>query len=147
MSLPIYLVPLVAAGVVDGALVLLLGRRDRGIRSFVESQMHGIWVTFILATGLTNLSLYLAGASPELFAYVVALTSGIAFAMMGAIFTPRFFAVAAGFAAALAAFPFVTATGVRWVILGALWWLTLFGAGIAMHRMRRRRSSATAKLL
>lgn len=147
LALPFYLAPLAAAGVIDGVIMLLLGHRDRGIKSFVEWQMHGIWGTFIVSTGLANLALFFAGAPPELFAYVVALTSGISFAMMGVVFTPRFFAVAALFALALASFPFVSMTGARWVVIGVLWWLTLFGAGAAMHRIRLSRGARTAKIL
>lgn len=146
MPLPYYLAPLIVAGAIDGALVLLLGRRDRGIKSFVEWQMHGIWTTFILGTGLIDLALYLEGAPASVFVYVVALTSGIGFAMMGTVFTARFFGVAALFGLAIGVFPFVPSGAVRWIVVGLLWWATLFMAGVVMHRRKRARTG-TAKLL
>ena len=87
-------------------------------------------------------------APPTLFVYVVALTSGTAFAMMGTVFTPKFFGVAAAFGLAMASFPFFPSGAGRWLTLGGLWWVTLFGIGLTMHRIRRSRSrTSTAKIL
>jgi len=146
-DLPVWwqLVPMAAAGAIDGVLVLLLADRDRGIRSFVEAQMHGVWTTFIVATGLANLALHFGGADPDLFVLVVTLTSGIGFATMGVLFHARFFGVAAVFALALLTSPLLGAA-VSWVVLGAVWGLTLFSSGLLMHRARSRRTG-TARLL
>lgn len=148
LALPFYLLPLIGAGMINGVFIVLLSQRDQGLKSFVEQQMHGIWGAFILGTGVAGLSLHLAKAPPSLFVYVVALTSGTAFAMMGTVFTPKFFGVAAAFGLAMAAFPFFPSGAGRWLLLGGLWWITLFGIGFTMHRIRRSRSQTqTAKIL
>ena len=146
LPLPFYLLPLIAAGAVNGVCIVLFSKRDQGLQSFVEQQMHGIWGAFILGTGIAGLSLHLAHAPPSLFVYVVALTSGISFAMMGTVFTRKFFGVAAAFALVMAAFPFFPSGGGRWLTLGGLWWVTLFGIGFTMHRVRLSRKT-TARIL
>ena len=45
-----YLVPLAAVAVVNLAIVVVLADRDRGVRSPIEWQLHGIWTTFIVFT-------------------------------------------------------------------------------------------------
>jgi hypothetical protein len=143
LSLPFYLAPLVVAGVVNAVSILLFSRRDQGLQSFVEQQMHGIWGGFIVGTGLAGIALHLAKAPPSLFVYVVTLTSALSFSMMGTVFTPKFFAVAAAYGLALLAFPFLPSGAARWLVLGALWWCTLFFLGFSMHRIRRTRTAAT----
>lgn len=143
LPLPFYLAPLVVAGVVNAITILLFSRRDQGLRSFVEQQMHGIWGGFIVGTGIAGLALHLAHAPPSVFVYVVALTSGLSFSMMGAVFTPKFFGVGAAFGAALLAFPWLPTGASRWLVLGGLWWCTLFFVGLTMHRIRTRRATGT----
>ena len=45
-----------------------LVRRQDGVRSFVEWQLHGIWTTFIVFSALAAVLLYVAPASPRLSA-------------------------------------------------------------------------------
>src|SRR5262245_37946037 len=47
-SLLWYLVPLAVAAALNLLFVVLLLTRDQGVRSFVEWQMHGIWIIFIV---------------------------------------------------------------------------------------------------
>src|SRR5581483_11054889 len=56
-----YLVPLAAVAAVDLVIMLLLTERDRGVKSFVELQLHGIWVTFIVFSAGAAVVLQLAG--------------------------------------------------------------------------------------
>jgi hypothetical protein len=137
-----YLVPLAAAGLFNLAVVLLLVARDGGVRSYVEWQIHGIWVTFIVFTAAFALVLEVGGADPRLFGPAFAMTSGIGFAMMGVVFS-RQLPFALLFLAVMLAGPFLP--GVQWGLLGLLWWLALFLPGVSMYREKRRRvTDATA---
>jgi hypothetical protein len=138
-ELPIYwyLVPLAIVAGVDLAIVLLLVRRQDGVRSFVEWQLHGIWTTFVVYSALAAVLLYVAPASPRLYCPLLALTSGIGFAMMAVVFYRRFFVFAALFMGVALVAPFLLA--VQWVLFGAVWWAALFIPGLSMHRENRRR--------
>ena len=132
-----YLAPLAAVAAVNLAVVALLAERDRGVRSFVEWQVHGIWVTFIVFSLGGAAVLQLAGASPTLFCPWMALTSGIGFSMMGVVFYRRFLALAAAFLLLAVAMPLVPRA--QWYLMGAAWWGALFATGMLMFRERRRR--------
>lgn len=143
-NLPIlwYLVPLFANAVVNLVFVLLLSERERGIRSYIELQLHGIWITFILFTSAATLMLHAAGAQPRLFCPLMAMTSGIGFAMMGVVFYRRFLAYAAVFMVVMLASPFLPDH--QWFALAGAVWVSLFVPGLIMHRERRRRLEAGA---
>jgi hypothetical protein len=139
-KLPVYwyLAPLGVLALVNIVIVQLLVTRDRGVRSFVEWQIHGIWVTFIVFTIAAVGVLHVAGVDPLLFGPVFAMTSGIGFAMMGVVFYRRFLVFAVLFLAimlAAARWP-----GVQWWLIGAAWWSAMFIPGVAMFRQRRRRA-------
>jgi len=68
---------------------------------------------------------------------VLALTSGIGFAMMAVVFSRRFLPVAALFFLLMLLAPLLPAH--QW-LLAAAWWLALFVPGLAMHRERRKRA-------
>ena len=138
-GLPIlwYLVPLVVVAVVDLGTVTLLARRETGVRSYIEWQLHGIWTTFIAFSGLAAVLLYVSGVPPTLFCPLLALTSGIGFAMMGVIFYRRYFVFAALFAAIVILAPLMPQ--VQWVVFGLVWWAAMFIPGFIMHRERQAR--------
>jgi hypothetical protein len=143
-GLPIvwYLVPLAVAGAFNLVIVLLLGERDRGVRSYVEWQIHGIWITFIVFTAGFALVMHLANVDPKLFGSVFAMTSGIGFAMMGVVFA-RQWVFAFLFLVVMLAGPYLP--GVQWGLIGLLWWAAMFLPGLSMHREKRRRANdATA---
>jgi hypothetical protein len=132
-----YLVPLGVLAVVNVVIVQLLVERDRGVRSYVEWQLHGIWVTFIIFTIVGVAVLHLAGAEPTLFGPLFAMTSGIGFAMMGVVFYRRFLIYAALF---LALMPLAAwMPSIQWWLIGAAWWCAMFIPGVAMFRERRAR--------
>jgi hypothetical protein len=136
-----YLVPLAVVAVVNLLVVAALTDRDRGVRSVIESQLHGIWITFIVFTIGIAAILHLSGASPALFAPLIAATSGIGFAMMGAVFSRRFFWPAAVFLAlALVTAP-PAAAAFSWYLIAGVWWAAMFVPGVALDRERRRRMS------
>jgi hypothetical protein len=138
-KLPVYwyLVPLAVLAVVNIVIVQLLVTRDRGVRSFVEWQIHGIWVTFIIFTIGAVGVLHLAGVEPTLFGPVFAMTSGIGFAMMGVVFYRRFLIFAALFLVMMLVAALWPAA--QWWCIGAAWWSAMFFPGVAMFRERRRR--------
>src|SRR5262249_9560300 len=116
--LPIYwyVPPLALAVGADLAVVLALVKREHGVRSYVEWQLHGIWSTFIGFTALATALVYVAGASPRLYCPLVAMTSGIAFAMMAVVFYRRYWIVAALFVPVMLVGPLIPDT--QWLLLG-----------------------------
>jgi hypothetical protein len=131
-----YLLPLAAAGLFNIVTVLLLAPRDRGVRSYVQWQIHGIWITFIVFTAAFGLVMQLSGTDPKLFGPVFCLTSGIGFAMMGVVFS-RQWPFAFLFLAVMLAGPFLP--GVQWGLIALLWWAAMFLPGLDLHREKRRR--------
>jgi hypothetical protein len=137
-----YLVPLAAAGLANLVVAFLLVERDKGVRSYVEWHIHGIWITFIVFTAAFALVLHSSGADPKLFGPTFCMTSGIGFAMMGVVFA-RQLPFAFLFLAVMLAGPFLP--GAQWGLIGLLWWLALFLPGLGMYREKRRRDrDATA---
>ncbi len=147
LSLPWYLVPLGGVAVVNAVVILLLAERDRGVRSFVEGQLHGIWVTFIIFSIAGAGFLHLAGGPSTLFAPLMALTSGIGFAMMGVVFDRRFLVFGALFLVLATLMPLFVA--LQWFALGVAWFAALFSAGSSMHRerIRRKRDGTASEIL
>jgi hypothetical protein len=137
-----YLLPFVVIAVVDILIMLLVIKRDQGISSYVEWQMHGIWWSFAVFTVTGALTLHVSGASPKLFGSWFALTSGFSFAMMGVVFSRQWlFAVIFLVIAVLG--PLLP--GVQWGLIGVAWWSAMFFPGLYMHREKCRRSSDATK--
>jgi hypothetical protein len=137
LSLFWYLVPLAVTAVINILVVLLFVTRDQGVRSAVEWQIHGIWVTFIIFTLSGALALHLSDASPRLFGSLFSMTSGIGFAMMGVVFSRQLpFAVC--FLILTAVGPLLP--GVQWGLIGLGWWCAMFLPGLSMYHEKRRRS-------
>lgn len=134
-----YLVPLAVVAAVDLAIVAALVDRDRGVRSFIEWQLHGIWTTFIVFSLAVAAILQLSGASPTLFGPLIAATSGIGFAMMGVVFSSRFLALAAAFLLVALVTPLPAVAAFQWYVIAAAWWVASFVPGVIMFRERKRR--------
>jgi hypothetical protein len=132
-----YLVPFAVVGAVDIVIVQLLRKRDQGVRSYVEWQLHGIWCSFVVFTAVGAVALQASGTSPHLFGALFALTSGFSFAMMGVIFS-RQWLFALLFLAVAAVAPLLP--GVQWGLIGLAWWSAMFFPGLLMHLEKRRRS-------
>src|SRR5262249_16936160 len=140
-----YLIALAAAGTFNIVTVLLLAERDHGVRSYVQWQIHGIWVTFIVFTAAFAVVMHVGGVDPRLFGSVFAMTSGMSFAMMGVVFS-RQFPFAFLFLAVILAGPYLP--GVQGGLIAVLWWAAMFLPGLSMHREKRRRAhDATATRL
>jgi hypothetical protein len=134
-----YLVPLAVLAVVNLLVVALLTDRDRGVRSVIEYQIHGIWTTFTIFTLAIALILHLSGATPRLFGPLIAITSGIGFAMMGVMFSKQFFSLAAAFLLVATVTPLAPVSGATWYLVAAVWWIAMFVPGVILTRERRRR--------
>ena len=132
-----YLVPFAVVGAVDIVIVQFLVKRDQGVRSYVEWQLHGIWWSFVVVTAVGALVLHLGGAPPRLFGSLFALTSGFSFAMMGVVFS-RQWVFALVFLAVAAVAPLLP--GVQWALIGAAWWSAMFFPGLHLYLEKRRRS-------
>lgn len=147
LGLPWYFAPLAALAAVNGLVIRLLGRRDQGVRSYLEFQLHGVWTTFIVFSIAAGAVLHLAGAPPPLFGPIFALLSGVGFSLMGVIFYGRFVAYAVLFVAVAIASRWVGSW--QWPMLGGVWWAALFVPGVYMHRelVRRRRGPAPTRIL
>jgi hypothetical protein len=130
-------VPLLAVTALNIITVLTLVGRDQGVRSYVEWQLWGIWISFLVFTLLVLAVLHLAGAKPALFAPLFAMNCGIAFAMMGLVFYRRFFAAAAMFLVVMLAAAWWV--DLQWWLVGGAWWLSLFVPGFAAFRELRGR--------
>jgi uncharacterized protein YqjF (DUF2071 family) len=130
-----YLVPLAVVGLVNLLIILALVKRDQGVRSYVEWQIHGIWLTFIVFTLAGALVLQMTGASPTLFGPLFALTSGFGFAMMGVVFS-RQWPYAVMFLVITVAGPLVNrvALGAQWGLIALAWWAAMFLPGLSMYR-------------
>jgi hypothetical protein len=131
-----YLVPLAVNAGANLLVVGLLRKQDQGVRSYVEWQLHGIWVSFIVCTLVGALVLYESGAPPRLFGSVFALTTGFSFAMMGVVFS-RQWVFAVLFLIVAAAGPFLP--GVQWGLIGLAWWCAMFIPGLQLYLEKRRR--------
>jgi hypothetical protein len=143
-----YILPLLAMTVLNIVTVLLLVKRDQGVRSFVEWQLWAIWVAFLVFTLLAITVLHVTHVDPTLFGPVFAANCGFGFAMMGVVFYRGFFCVALLFVVAtvLAA----VWRDVQWWIIGVAWWFAMFVPGyIAFReqRMRQARDERPTKLL
>jgi hypothetical protein len=131
-----YLVPLGIVAVLNILIVLLLLTREHGVRSYVEWQIHGIWVTFIVFTLAGTVALHLSSAPPTLFGPLFSMTSGIGFAMMTVVFK-RQFSYAVYFLTMTAVGPLLP--GVQWGLIGLGWWCAMFITGLNMYREKQRR--------
>ena len=76
-----YLVPLGIVALIDVAIAFVLVKRDQGVRSFIEWQYWGIWITFIVFTLAVLLVLHLRAQPSDTFGPICARTSVIAFPM------------------------------------------------------------------
>jgi hypothetical protein len=132
-----YLVPFIVAGALNLVFVALLVKRDQGVHSYVELQMHGIWWSFVLFTGTGALAMHLSGTSPRLFGSLFSLLTGFSFAMMGVVFS-RQWLFALLFLCVAAVAPVLPET--QWVLIGAAWWCALFFPGVRMYLEKRRRA-------
>ena len=138
-SLVWYLVPLAIVAPINLLVIALLSNRNRGTRSYVEWQVHGIWSVFIIVTIAVAAVAHLSDARPTMFCPLLALTSAFGFAMMGVVFYRRFFVVAIVFLILAILVSLSPVQPLQWYLLAAAWWFAMFAPGVVLHRERRRR--------
>jgi hypothetical protein len=148
-GLPVYWygVPLVIVTILDILTYLLLVGRDQGVRSYVEGQLWGIWISFLVFTLVVLGILHVTGAKPELFGPLFAMNCGMAFAMMGIVFYRRF--LLAGVAFLIAMVAVLWRADLQWWIIGGTWWICMFVPGLFAHlemRSRKRNERRTTIL-
>jgi hypothetical protein len=148
-NLPVfwYAVPLLAITVVNILVVLIFMSREQGVRSYVEWQLWGIWITFLVFTCIAIIALHIAEIKPSFFAVIFAMNCGISFSMMGLVFYRRFLVIGGLFfvvCIAAAAWP-----RIEWWLIGVAWWLATFIPGFTAHRehLRREQHEQRARIL
>jgi len=117
--------------------IFFLKSRTAGARTFIETQIWVIWLTFIATVILTGLLNHVSGFRVFTLGPILAVLSAFAFSMMGGVMGRRWFWVAGLFAlgsVSMAAWP-------RWqfIILAGLWSGCQFTAGILLHTAKLRR--------
>jgi hypothetical protein len=122
------------------SIFVLKRGQTAGARSFIERQIWAIWTTFIAGMVLVALINWLLGLDRLFLPAVACVLFGTAFSMMGALMGRIWFAVAAAFA--LAALGITQVPDHAFNILSAVWFVTQFGGGFALHRARVRRLAA-----
>jgi hypothetical protein len=150
-ELPIfwYLVPLGIDAILNILIVVALVKRDQGVRSYVEWQIHGIWVTFIVFTLAGAAVLEMSAAEPWLFGPLFAMTSGIGFAMMGVVFSRQFPSAILFLCVTLISPLLREWPGSQWGLIALAWWCAMFFPGLSMYRekQRRLRDESTTRIL
>jgi hypothetical protein len=117
--------------------IFVLKSRSAGARTFVENMIWLIWLTFIATVILTGLANHLSGFKVFTLGPVIGVLSAFAFSMMGGLMGKTWFTVAGVFglsSLAMALFP-----DWQFVILGVVWGVCQFTAGVLMHRGKLRR--------
>jgi len=117
--------------------IFVLKSRTAGARTFIENMIWLIWLTFIGTVILTGLANHLSGFKVFTLGPVMGILSAFAFSMMGGLMGKKWFLLAVLFALsslAMALYP-----NWQFVILGSVWGVCQFSAGVLMHRARKRR--------
>lgn len=124
-------------GLLNIVVVVLLVKRDQGVRSYVEWQLWAIWIAFVVFTLLALGVLHLTDTSPRIFGSVFAMNGGLAFTMMGIVFYRSFLWAGALFG--VAAILTAMFREAQWLILGGAWWLATFIPGWLAFREQKKR--------
>jgi hypothetical protein len=117
--------------------IFLLKSKSAGARTFIETQIWVIWLSFIGAVVLTALVNHLSGFKVFALGPIVSVLSAFGFAMMGGVMGKRWFWGAAIFGAATLAM--ALAPEWQFIILGGTWGIAQFAAGVLLHRAKLRR--------
>jgi hypothetical protein len=130
----------------DIAIVLALGRRRSGVRSFVESQVWAIWSIFILAVSLVAVLNHAMGLRTFFLGPVIGALAGVSFATMGAVLGRKWYAVALVFA--VTAIVMASFSAAQFYVLAVVWGVVQFAVGLGLERARRANvGSAAARLV
>jgi hypothetical protein len=117
--------------------IFLLKSGTAGARTFIETQIWVIWMSFIAGVALTALVNHISGFQVFTLGPIIAVLSAFAFSMMGGIMGRRWFWPAAAFGGSSLAMALMPDW--QFILLGSLWGGFQFVAGFLMHRAKRRR--------
>lgn len=123
--------------VVNIGVIFLLKARRAGAKTFIESQIWSIWLTFIGAVMLTAVVNDLLGLKLLVLGPVIAILSAFGFSMMGAIMGRRWYLgslVFGGSSLVMAALP-----RFQYLILGGVWCVAQLIGGIWLEADKRKR--------
>jgi hypothetical protein len=129
----------------DVGIVLALGRRRSGVRSFVETQVWSIWTTFIVAVSLVAVLNHAMGLRTFFLGPVIGALAGVAFATMGALLGRKWYAVAVVFAVTSVVMAYVGDK--QFYVLAIVWGVAQFAAGLGLERARRGGASTAARMV
>ena len=74
-------------------VVLMFMSREQGVRSYIEWQLWGTWLIFVVFTGAAIVAVHLTRTRPSFFGVIFAMNCGICFSLMGIIFYRHFLLV------------------------------------------------------
>lgn len=120
--------------VINIGSIFLLKKQTAGTRTFIESQIWNIWNAYIVAVVLTGLINHIGGFRIFTLGPAIGVLTAYAFAMMGAVIGRVWYWLAGLFGVAslcMAAWP-----DWQFIILGVLFGICQFVAGLQMHRAR-----------
>jgi hypothetical protein len=115
--------------------IFLLKKRRAGARSFVETQIWSIWLTFIGAVILLSILNHVMGLRAFYLGPVIGVLAAAAFSMMGALMGRRWYFATAVFS--LAAICMAILPRVQFLVLGIVWGIAQTAAGIRLQRERQ----------
>lgn len=126
-------------------LTILILKKRGGAKTFVEKQIWGTWITYLLACYVVAGINEILGESVFHLAPLVAVLAAVSFSWMALTLSPKFFVMAALFVATSLAMA-------RWLdhqfyILGAAWLVALVGQGSYYVRERARMEAREAEHL
>jgi len=120
---------------------LLLRRGRAGVRSFVESQLWAIWVSFIGAVSLVAVLNHAMGLRTFFLGPVIGALMAMSFAIMASQVGWRWLGVSAMFA--VTSIVMALLPDAQFVILGVVWGVAQSGTGLLLDRARRRNVAGT----
>ena len=129
----------------DIGIVLALGRRRSGVRSFVETQVWSIWTTFIAAVSLVAVLNHAMGLRTFFLGPVIGALAGVAFATMGSLLGRKWYAVAVVFAVTSIVMAYVGDK--QFYVLAIVWGATQFAIGLGLERARREGAGSAARIV
>lgn len=123
--------------VLNVGLIVAL-RKKAGTRSFVDRAICSIWTTFIGAVILVGILNHILGLEIGFLGPIVAVMAAMGFCTMGAIMSKGWFFPAALFAVASVVMSLPGPRHYQFIILGVLWGVCQFGAGVILDRAKQR---------
>jgi len=123
--------------IVNIGLIFLLKARRAGAKTFIETQIWSIWMSFIVAVMLTAVVNDLMGLKLLALGPVIGILSAFGFSMMGAVMGRRWYLgtlIFGGSSLLMAALP-----KYQYLLLGAVWCVAQLIGGVWLEVDKRKR--------